>query len=76
MLVTCHNNGTLDADQLGEHGIWCKQDNFELATHTVLMISWPAKLGGRPGRSNSYVECASTPSFGSICVSTSMCILN
>ena len=31
------------------------------ATHTVLMLSWPAQLGGRPGRSNSFVECASTP---------------
>ena len=27
--------------QLGEHGSWCKHTNFELSTHTPLMISAP-----------------------------------
>eukprot|EP00037_Helgoeca_nana_P016342 m.153861 g.153861 ORF g.153861 m.153861 type:complete len:698 (+) comp23475_c0_seq2:76-2169(+) len=40
--------------QLGEHGIWCKVTNFELATHTALIISWPGM--GKPGRSTSFVE--------------------
>ena len=41
------------ADQLGEHGIWCKVTDFELAVHTVLMVSMP---GAAPGRSDSFVE--------------------
>lgn len=40
--------------QLGEHGIWCKVTNFELATHTVLIMSWPGM--GHTGRSKSFVE--------------------
>lgn len=27
--------------QLGEHGLWCKHTNFEVATHSVLMVSAP-----------------------------------
>ena len=29
--------------QLGEHGEWCKQTNFELATHTPMMLHIPGK---------------------------------
>ena len=29
--------------QLGEHGEWCKQTNFELATHAPMMIHIPGK---------------------------------
>ena len=29
--------------QLGEHGAWCKQTNFELATHAPLMVRVPGK---------------------------------
>ncbi|KAL4231582.1 hypothetical protein ACF0H5_009163 [Mactra antiquata] len=29
--------------QLGEHGEWCKQTNFELATHAPMMIHVPGK---------------------------------
>ena len=29
--------------QLGEHGEWCKQTNFELATHAPMMVSIPGK---------------------------------
>ena len=26
---------------LGEHGMWCKETNFHIATHAPLMISHP-----------------------------------
>ena len=29
--------------QLGEHGAWCKQTNFELATHAPMMVHIPGK---------------------------------
>lgn len=29
--------------QLGEHGLWCKHTNFELATHAPMMIHIPGK---------------------------------
>ena len=29
--------------QLGEHGEWCKQTNFELASHTPMMVHVPGK---------------------------------
>ena len=29
--------------QLGEHGAWCKQTNFELATHAPMMLHIPGK---------------------------------
>ena len=34
--------------QLGEHGMWCKHTNFEVATRTPLLVIAP---GGKPGRS-------------------------
>ena len=41
--------------QLGEHGIWCKVTNFEDATHTALIMSWPGS--DRPSaRSSAFVE--------------------
>ncbi|TWU41836.1 sulfatase [Novipirellula artificiosorum] len=33
--------------QLGEHGFWCKHTNFEVATHTPLMIVAPEVQGDR-----------------------------
>jgi iduronate 2-sulfatase len=33
--------------QLGEHGLWCKHTNFEMATHTLMLMSAPGKAGGR-----------------------------
>ena len=33
--------------QLGEHGLWCKHTNFELATHTLMTMSVPGKKGGQ-----------------------------
>ena len=32
--------------QLGEHGEWCKQTNFELATHAPMMIHIPGMTDG------------------------------
>ena len=32
--------------QLGEHGLWCKHTNFELATHAPLMIRVPGRTDG------------------------------
>ena len=29
--------------QLGEHGEWCKHTNFELATHTPMMVHIPGQ---------------------------------
>ena len=29
--------------QLGEHGAWCKQTNFELATQAPMMVHIPGK---------------------------------
>ncbi len=36
--------------QLGEHGFWCKHTNFEVATHTPLLIAAPGIEGGRVSR--------------------------
>ena len=43
--------------QLGEHGEWCKQTTFELATRVPLMIRMPGAAGVRP-------FWARFPSFG------------
>eukprot|EP00040_Diaphanoeca_grandis_P010578 m.54202 g.54202 ORF g.54202 m.54202 type:complete len:714 (+) comp21876_c0_seq1:230-2371(+) len=40
--------------QLGEHGLWCKVTNFELATHTALIMSWPGLKSS--ARSSAFVE--------------------
>lgn len=48
--------------QLGEHGIWGKITNFELAVHTALIISWPGmssrrqRWHGHQQYSKSFVE--------------------
>ena len=33
--------------QLGEHGMWCKHTNFEVATRTPLLVAAPGFEGGR-----------------------------
>jgi arylsulfatase A-like enzyme len=41
--------------QLGEHGIWCKHTNFEVATRAPLIVSFPGqKSAGRA--TNAFVE--------------------
>lgn len=44
--------------QLGEHGEWCKQTNFELATHAPMMIHIPGKTdkGIRTSQLTEFVD--------------------
>ena len=41
--------------QLGEHGMWCKHTNFEIATRSLLMISAP-KQSKRGVKTSALVE--------------------
>ncbi len=41
--------------QLGEHGMWCKHTNFEIATRSVLMISVPGQKK-RGSKTDALVE--------------------
>lgn len=41
--------------QLGEHGLWCKHTNFELATRSMLMISAPEQKK-RGAKTDALVE--------------------
>ena len=41
--------------QLGEHGEWCKQTNFELSTHAPLLVSVPG-LTATPHHSEQLIE--------------------
>ena len=41
--------------QLGEHGLWCKHTNFELATRSTLMISAPEQKK-RGSKTDALVE--------------------
>jgi arylsulfatase A-like enzyme len=39
---------------LGEHGLWCKHTNFEVATRSVLLVRAPGRARGE--RTNALVE--------------------
>lgn len=41
--------------QLGEHGLWCKHTNFEVATHVPMILSVPGQPH-RGGRTKALVE--------------------
>ena len=41
--------------QLGEHGLWCKHTNFEMATRSMLMISAPQQKN-RGAKTDALVE--------------------
>jgi len=51
IVVLCGDHGW----QLGDHGMWCKQSNFEVATRTPLIISAPG-MKARGAESSSLVE--------------------
>ena len=49
--------------QLGEHGIWGKITNFELAVHTALIIAWPGMPKQRLQRGHHQSTARYSKSF-------------
>lgn len=52
---------------LGDHGIWCKQTNYEQATHVPLVLSAPGKKGAGK-KSPGFVEFVDIyPTLAELC---------
>jgi arylsulfatase A-like enzyme len=50
---------------LGDHGMWCKHTNYELATRSALLMSKP---GQKPGRTTALVEFVDIyPTLAEVC---------